>query len=110
MRDPSRADDLRSAAEDAGVTVEVVPLDVTSQPSVDTAIARVMSDHGRVDVLVNNAGRGMRGALVDLGIDDLQRSLDVNYLGVARVTKAVLPSMHAAGAGCIIAVTSLAGM
>jgi NAD(P)-dependent dehydrogenase (short-subunit alcohol dehydrogenase family) len=109
MRNPARASDLIAAAADAGVDVQVMALDVTSDASVDASIAQVLDEHGRVDVLVNNAGLGMQATLHELSIDDLQRALDVNYLGVARVTKAVLPSMHAAGGGCVIVVTSIAG-
>ncbi|MET0627546.1 MAG: SDR family oxidoreductase [Acidimicrobiia bacterium] len=109
VRNPARATELRSTADRAGVEIQVLALDVTSDESVDAAIERVLTEHGRVDVLVNNAGLGMQATLDELSIDDLQRALDVNYLGVARVTKAVLPSMHAAGAGCVIVVTSIAG-
>jgi NAD(P)-dependent dehydrogenase (short-subunit alcohol dehydrogenase family) len=109
MRNPARATALLAAAADAGVDIQVVPLDVTSDGSVDAAITQVLHEHGRVDVLVNNAGLGIQATLEELTIDDLQRALDVNYLGVARVTKAVLPSMHVAGAGCVIVVTSIAG-
>src|SRR5262245_26817324 len=82
MRDPSRAGALESAAAAAGVEVEVGQLDVTDDESVTAAFDRLLSMHGRLDVLVNNAGGGMRGTLEELSIDDLQRSLDLNYLGV----------------------------
>ena len=109
IRDPVRAAPLETAAAEAGVSVEVVPLDVTSDASVSQAFARVLDEHGRVDVLINSAGLGTSATLEELSIDDLQRSLEVNYLGVARTTKAALPLMRAAGHGHIIAVSSVAG-
>jgi NAD(P)-dependent dehydrogenase (short-subunit alcohol dehydrogenase family) len=110
MRDPSRGGALATAAADAGVAVEVVTLDVTSDESVAAAIAQVVDEHGRIDVLVNNAGLGTSATLEELSMDDLQRSLDINYLGAARVTKAVLPVMRAAGHGHVIVVSSVAGV
>jgi NAD(P)-dependent dehydrogenase (short-subunit alcohol dehydrogenase family) len=110
MRDPSRGGALATAAADAGVAVEVVTLDVTSDESVAAAIAQVVDEHGRIDVLVNNAGLGTSATLVEPSMDDLQRSLDINYLGAARVTKAVLPVMRAAGHGHVIVVSSVAGV
>lgn len=109
MRDPSRSVPLEAAATEAGVSVEVVPLDVTSDQSVSRAIGAVLDDYGRIDVLVNSAGMGTSATLEELSIDDLQRSLDVNYLGAARTTKAALPAMRAAGGGHLIAISSVAG-
>lgn len=109
MRDPSRATALEAAAAAADVGLEVLPLDVTSDASVDQAFERVMHDHGRIDVLVNNAGLGVVATLEELTIGDLQRSLDVNFLGTARTTKAALPLMRQAGRGHLIAVSSVAG-
>jgi NAD(P)-dependent dehydrogenase (short-subunit alcohol dehydrogenase family) len=109
MRNPDRAQGLRQAAAEAGVSLDVMALDVTSDGSVGRAFADVVDRHGQLDVLVNNAGAGMLGTLEELSIDDLQRSLDVNYLGVARTTKAALPIMRAAGHGHIVAISSVAG-
>ena len=110
MRDLGRAAPLEAAAAGAGVTVEVVPLDVTSDASVSQAFARVVDEHGRVDVLINSAGLGTSATLEEMSIDDLQRSLEVNYLGVARTTKAALPLMRAARGGHIIGVSSVGGV
>jgi NAD(P)-dependent dehydrogenase (short-subunit alcohol dehydrogenase family) len=73
-------------------------------------IAGVIERHGRIDVLVNNAGAPFNATLEELSIDELRRSLEVNFLGVARTTKAALPSMRMAGRGRLIAVTSLGGV
>jgi NAD(P)-dependent dehydrogenase (short-subunit alcohol dehydrogenase family) len=109
MRDPSRSDRLRQAATDAGVDVEVRRLDVTDAAGAETCVAEVLADRGRVDVLVNNAGQGHVATLEQLSDADLQGQLDVNYLGVARLTRLVLPTMRAAGRGRIVSVTSVGG-
>jgi len=109
MRDTSRDGALRSAAEAAGVEVDVRPLDVTDADGARSAVEGVLADHGSVDVLVNNAGRGAVATLEQLTDAQLQEQLDVNYLAVARMTRLVLPAMRAAGRGRVVTVTSVGG-
>lgn len=108
-RRPATSQALRELAEEVP-TVDMKTLDVTNDTSVDACIGSVLSDRGRIDLLVNNAGAGHRGTLEQLTLLELSQSLELNFLGVARVTKAVLPSMREAGAGRIITVTSLNGV
>src|ERR1700689_4422599 len=86
MRDIARSATLDAAAEAGGLKVEVRQLDVSSDESVTEAVAAALAEHGRIDVLVNNAGLGMVATLEELTIDDIRRSLDVNFLGVVRTT------------------------
>jgi NAD(P)-dependent dehydrogenase (short-subunit alcohol dehydrogenase family) len=109
MRDTTRADALRRAAADAGVDVGVRALDVTDPDGARAAVEGVLADHGRLDVLVNNAGRGAVATLEQLTDAQLQEQLDVNFLGVARLTRLVLPAMRAAGRGRVVTVTSVGG-
>jgi NAD(P)-dependent dehydrogenase (short-subunit alcohol dehydrogenase family) len=104
-RDPATAP---AALSDHGVVVH--RLDVTDQASVDALRDHVVAKHGRLDVLVNNAGRGFHGSLWQISVDDLADSLEVNLLGAARTTKAFLPLMRAAGSGRVIAISSVAGV
>ncbi|GAB3435937.1 SDR family oxidoreductase [Phycicoccus ginsengisoli] len=109
MRDPAKDEALRRAASAAGVEVDVRRLDVTDPSGAQEAVERVLADHGSIDVLVNNAGRGAVASLEQLTDAQLQEQLDVNYLGVARLTRLVLPSMRAAGRGRVVTVTSVGG-
>ncbi|MGZ4509129.1 MAG: SDR family NAD(P)-dependent oxidoreductase [Blastococcus sp.] len=109
MRDPDRAGPLREAAAAAGVEVDVRPLDVTDPAAATRCIESVEAEYGSVAVLVKNAGRGAVATLEQLDDAGLQEQLDVNYLGVARLTRAVLPGMRAAGRGRIVTVTSVGG-
>lgn len=109
VRDLARATELRQRMAPFADRSEILELDVTDERAV-RVVEDVIERHAGIDVLVNNAGRSLEGTLEDLSLADLQTCLDVNFLGVARVTKAVLPSMRRAGSGRIIAVSSTAGL
>ncbi|MDQ2849503.1 MAG: SDR family NAD(P)-dependent oxidoreductase [Actinomycetota bacterium] len=109
MRDVGRADRLRAAATDAGVEVDVRALDVTDRAGTAACLDGIRADLGEIEVLVNNAGRGSVGTLEQIDDATLQQQLDVNYLGVAALTRAVLPGMRTLGRGRIVTVTSVGG-
>ena len=92
-------DDLERAG------LEVVRLDVTSRSDVEEAVARV----GEVDVLVNNAGYGLEGAVEEVADDELLEQYDTNVFGPWRLIRAVLPGMRARGRGAIVNVSSFGG-
>ena len=89
-----------------GVALE---MDVTNQEHVDNAIQQIINDHGRIDVLVNNAGLGVYGAIEEVTMEDAFYQYDVNLFGVARVTKSVLPYMREQKSGTIINISSVLG-
>ena len=84
-------------------------MDVTNQKHIDKAINQIISEQGRVDVLVNNAGLGVYGAIEDVSMEDIYYQYDVNLFGLARVTKAVLPYMREKESGLIINISSVLG-
>jgi NAD(P)-dependent dehydrogenase (short-subunit alcohol dehydrogenase family) len=88
----------------------MVELDVTRDDSVETAVAKIIAEQGRIDVVINNAGLVMAGAIEDTRLDEAQRQFDTNFFGVLRVCKAVLPSMREKRVGLIINIGSLAGL
>jgi NADP-dependent 3-hydroxy acid dehydrogenase YdfG len=92
-----------------GRKVLILPTDVTRREQVEAMVREVLSQWGRVDILISNAGEYIRGPIVDLDPTDLQRSLDVNYFGGVYCIKAVLPHMLAQKGGHIVAVTSMDG-
>lgn len=87
----------------------VVALDVTDDASMTACIDQILTEEGRIDALVNNAGYGSYGAIEDVPIDEARRQFEVNVFGVARLTQLVLPSMRAAGTGTIVNITSMGG-
>jgi NAD(P)-dependent dehydrogenase (short-subunit alcohol dehydrogenase family) len=111
MRSASRAGALLEAAEAAGVTgqIEIIEIDVTSTESVDAGVAGVLDRYGSIDVLVNNAGIEIHGAVYLAGDSEVLAQFDTNVFGVIRMCRSVVPAMIAAGAGRIINVGSVAG-
>jgi NAD(P)-dependent dehydrogenase (short-subunit alcohol dehydrogenase family) len=91
----------------SGVTL--LPLDVTDDASVKRAVQTVLEKHGRIDVLVNNAGSAILGAFEETSVDQAKTLFDTNVFGVVRTSQAVLPSMRMQGAGLIINVSSVLG-
>jgi short-subunit dehydrogenase len=88
----------------------LVALDVRSDDSVRNCVQHVLSQTGRIDVLVNNAGYSLMGAAEETSIDEAKAQLETNFFGVVRMVNAVLPAMRKAGAGKIINIGSLAGI
>ncbi|OAY78876.1 NADPH-dependent 1-acyldihydroxyacetone phosphate reductase [Ananas comosus] len=88
---------------------EALPLDVTSDESVAAATRRVLAAHGRVDVLLNNAGVGCTGPLAELSLAAVRRAWEVNALGQLRLVRAVAPHMAARRSGRVVNVGSVVG-
>lgn len=86
-----------------------VSLDVTSEVSAQAAIDLIMHQEGQIDVLVNNAGYGELGPMETTSLEDARHQLDVNVLGLARMTRLVLPHMRNRHSGRIVNVASVAG-
>lgn len=86
-----------------------IPLDVTDDASVRAAVALIMAREGGIDVVVNNAGVGLAGALEDTSDAEATALLDTNLLGVHRVCRAVLVPMRVRGGGLIVNVGSIGG-
>ncbi|MDR6620405.1 SDR family NAD(P)-dependent oxidoreductase [Sinomonas atrocyanea] len=109
MRGTTRAGDLRAAAEAAGVVLDIRALDVVDHPAAEALVAAVAADHGRIDVLVNNAGRGCVGTAEQLPMKVVRDQLEVNYLAPVHLAKLVLPGMRERRHGRIVTVTSVGG-
>ncbi|WP_020531229.1 SDR family oxidoreductase [Flexithrix dorotheae] len=86
--------------------VEVVEIDVIDDASVNNAFKKTLAKHGKIDVLVNNAGVSGFGLLEAYSIEQIKKMFEVNFYGVIRTYQAVLPSMRKAKSGLIINLTS----
>lgn len=110
MRNLAKRETLDTALSDAGVTADIRALDVTDLSSIDQCVSSVLSDHGPIHALINNAGAAQLRTTEQATDDDLQWMTEVNYYGVVRMTKAVLPGMRTARDGRIINISSVGGL
>jgi NAD(P)-dependent dehydrogenase (short-subunit alcohol dehydrogenase family) len=101
-----RIDRMQSLA-DAGI--HTVALDVTDDSSMVAMVDKIIGDHGRIDVLINNAGYGSYGAVEDVPLEEGRRQLDVNLFALARLTQLVTPQMRSQGSGKIVNISSIGG-
>src|SRR5881396_522686 len=100
----------RRGARTGKQSFEMLSLDVTSDDSVEAAVAEVMRRDGRIDLLVNNAGFGVAPAGAEESSIDQARSIfETNFFGLIRMTRAVLPKMRRQGSGRIVNIGSVLG-
>jgi NAD(P)-dependent dehydrogenase (short-subunit alcohol dehydrogenase family) len=110
MRNTQKRGALDAATQVAGVSLNVLQLDVQDTGSVNAAVDTVIAEQGRIDVLINNAGMGYVRSLEQAEESDIQKILDINYTGVTRCIKAVMPHMRKARAGHVINISSVGGL
>jgi NAD(P)-dependent dehydrogenase (short-subunit alcohol dehydrogenase family) len=89
--------------------VELVHMDVTDDASVQDGVKSVLENAGNIDILINNAGYGLTGALEETSVEEAQQQFDANFFGVLRVTQAVLPAMRRQRTGRIVNISSALG-
>ncbi|MEU6975027.1 SDR family NAD(P)-dependent oxidoreductase [Streptomyces sp. NPDC046371] len=111
MRDTGKAEALLEAAAASGVAdlVQVKRLDVVDPESVAACVDEVVSEHRRLDALVNNAGAAHIGTIETGGLEAVRAAMEVNFFGVVATTRAALPHLRAAR-GRVVTVTSVGGV
>ncbi len=108
-RNASVRTELQKLTKEDNLDLYVIELDVTDDSSVGKAVADIIMNAGRVDVLVNNAGVMNIGITEGFTLEQVQRQFDVNFFGAVRMNRAVLPHMRKQGEGLLIQISSLAG-
>jgi len=105
-KNADKVEDNSTFAKEKEVDLRSIELDVQDEASIAAAIEAIGREHGRLDVLVQNAGHMMYGPLGAFTPDQLAQQYDVNVRGTHRVNRAVLPHMRAAGSGLVVWVSS----
>lgn len=100
---------LRDLAAAEGLDLRVMELDVTSMGSVAAAAAKILSESGAPNVVINNAGQMFVGFTEAFSPDEFTKQLDINVVGIHRMNRAFLPAMRTRGEGLIINLSSIAG-
>jgi NAD(P)-dependent dehydrogenase (short-subunit alcohol dehydrogenase family) len=103
-------DTLTDLVDAYGDAVLPITLDVTDNAAIVAAVAQAHDRFGRLDVVINNAGYGLFGAVEEISEQQLRDQLEVNLFGVFNVTKAVLPILRAQGSGHIIQISTIGGI
>jgi NAD(P)-dependent dehydrogenase (short-subunit alcohol dehydrogenase family) len=110
MRNLGKSKDITQVANREKLPLQVVQLDVNDDVSVKQAVEKILAAEDQtIDVLVNNAGYGLFGALEDLSIEEIKAQFETNFFGVVRVTQQVLPVMRKQKSGTIVNMSSVGG-
>lgn len=99
----------RAAAEEIGRDCDFVRCDMRDYDDVERLVEKTVSDHGKLDVMVNNAGMGSRGGIEEIDPETWHELLDTNLNGVMRGTRTALPHLRETG-GCVVNVASVYGL
>jgi short-subunit dehydrogenase len=100
---------LTEVVKNENLQLQAIELDVDNDKSVIDAINTIVEERKRIDVLINNAGYALGGALEDSSMNEIKAQFETNLFGAVRVTKAVLPVMRRQGQGKIVNITSMGG-
>ena len=109
-RQKDRLESVAKEARNLGVEAKAFPLDLAKVEQVHTQIDSIVAAFGPVNILVNNAGMGYTGNLIETSLADWQKVIDLNLTSVFQCIKGVLPGMRDQGSGTIINVVSIAGL
>jgi NAD(P)-dependent dehydrogenase (short-subunit alcohol dehydrogenase family) len=109
MRNLGGATELQKVVSEEKLPVTFAALNVDDDASVDSTISKALSEHGRIDVLVNNAGVGGGGSVEETSIARFREVMETNFFGGLRRIKAVIPGMRERRQGCIVNITSISG-
>jgi NAD(P)-dependent dehydrogenase (short-subunit alcohol dehydrogenase family) len=109
MRDIGKAGELEYAAKKENLSIDVIELDVDKEEAIVSAIKKVVTDSGRLDVLVNNAGYGQFGCTEDVSIDDFRKQFETNFFSIVRIIQEVAPIMRKQNSGIIVNISSVVG-
>lgn len=110
MRDLSKSDKLRDRSKEMDLNIELIHLDVCDTVSIQSAVDTIIEREEKIDLLINNAGAGFAKTTENASFQEIDWVTDLNYTGVVRTVKCVLPHMRKQRSGHIINITSVGGL
>ena len=109
MRDTTKSNKIKEIAQKENLKINILELDVDDEKSVKSAIAQILDQKQRIDVLVNNAGWGLWGCVEDVSVDEFKEQFETNFFSIIRLIQEVAPAMRKQGSGTIVNVSSVVG-
>lgn len=110
MRDTSKKNALEELTKNNSGNIRIVALDVQKEKTIHNCIETILKTEGRIDVLINNAGAGFIRSAEQATMQEIEHIMDINFYGIIRCIKAVLPYMRKQKSGHIINVSSVGGL
>ena len=109
VRDLSKAERIQEITNIEKLPLKIIRLDVNEDESIGIAIQEIISDSGRIDILINNAGYGMFGPIEEISIKEIKEQFETNFFGTIRLIKAIVPIMRKQRKGTIVNISSMVG-
>ncbi len=109
MRDTTKSGKIKEIAQKENLKINILELDVDDENSVKAAIAQILDQKQRIDVLVNNAGWGLWGCVEDVSVDEFKEQFETNFFSIIRLIQEVAPTMRKQSSGTIVNVSSVVG-
>ena len=109
MRDTTKSDKIKEITQKENLKISILELDVDNEKSVKSAIAQILDQKQRIDVLVNNAGWGLWGCVEDVSVDEFKEQFETNFFSIIRLIQEVAPTMRKQSSGTIVNVSSVVG-
>ncbi len=109
VRDLSKAERIQEITNREKLPLKIIRLDVNEDESIRIAIQKIISESGRIDILINNAGYGMFGPIEEISIKEIKEQFETNFFGTIRLIKAIVPIMRKQRNGAIVNISSMVG-
>jgi NAD(P)-dependent dehydrogenase (short-subunit alcohol dehydrogenase family) len=109
VRNLSKAKKIQDLINRENLNLNILQLDVDDEQSIKLAVKKILTDSGRIDVLINNAGYGMFGPIEEITTQEIKKQFETNFFGTFRLIKAIVPIMRNQGRGIIVNISSMVG-
>ena len=109
VRNLSKAKKIQDLINRENLSLKILRLDVNDNQSIKLAVKKILTDTGRIDVLINNAGYGMFGPVEEITTQEVKKQFETNFFGTIRLIKAIVPIMRKQRNGTIVNISSMVG-